>query len=32
MAFLDKFNDWYNKAVPDAEPGVQWMEPAEGAS
>lgn len=31
MAFLDKFNDWYNKAVPDAEPGVQWMEPAEGS-
>lgn len=30
MAFLDKFNDWYNKVVPDDEPGISWMEPAEG--
>lgn len=31
MAFLDKFNDWYNKAVPDdTEPIITWNEPTAG--
>jgi hypothetical protein len=31
MGFLDKFNDWYIRAVPDSAPGIDWTEPAAGA-
>lgn len=31
MALLDKFNDWYNKTVPDnTGPVIGWMEPVDG--
>jgi hypothetical protein len=31
VAFLDKFNAWYNKVVSDDELSVAWMEPSQGA-
>jgi hypothetical protein len=32
MAFLDKFNDWYIRAIPEAETGpvITWREPLAG--
>lgn len=33
MAFLDKFNDWYVRSIPETGPGisVEWQEPVAGA-
>ena len=33
MAFLDQFNAWYNKAIPDSqdEPWLWWDEPRQGS-
>lgn len=32
MAFLDKFNDWYVRSIPETGPGisVEWQEPVAG--